>query len=237
MISQPHHQHPGLAVGGDTYPGAEKSLTLNHGVKCEECRRKRIRCDRGTPQCSSCVVFGAKCVVRDTHLPRGPKKGYLKTLQKKIGGLAPDIFYFNYPFVLIKVKEELQAQLDKQQVASTTEIQIPSPPQEGTNASNGDGSILSNDELGNHIPNTDAVSTTTTNFRNLSAAASFPFPLIPLAPWEGIGDSCPDLLFPILDQYQEPPQAPMDAKLNISPMMHSDLYVLHSERKLVSQVH
>ncbi|PYI02376.1 putative fungal-specific transcription factor [Aspergillus sclerotiicarbonarius CBS 121057] len=69
------------------------------GLACEECRRKRIRCDRGTPQCMACATSGVTCVVRDSCPPRGPKKGYLKTLQKRI--------------------EDLQTQLEKQQGTST----------------------------------------------------------------------------------------------------------------------
>ncbi|KAL4802422.1 hypothetical protein BDV18DRAFT_163826 [Aspergillus unguis] len=64
------------------------------GIACEECRRRRIRCDRVRPQCTACMTSGVDCVVRDNCPPRGPKKGYLKTLQKRI--------------------EELQTQLQKQ---------------------------------------------------------------------------------------------------------------------------
>ncbi|KAI5918403.1 putative Zn(II)2Cys6 transcription factor [Camillea tinctor] len=53
------------------------------GSACEECRRKRIRCDRGTPQCLACANSGTKCVVT-TCAPRGPKKGHLRSLQKQI---------------------------------------------------------------------------------------------------------------------------------------------------------
>ncbi|KAJ5609195.1 hypothetical protein N7528_009762, partial [Penicillium herquei] len=61
---------------------------------CEECRRRRIRCDRTRPQCLACATSGVECIVRDSCPARGPKKGYLKTLQKKI--------------------EELEGQLEKQ---------------------------------------------------------------------------------------------------------------------------
>ncbi|GFG19399.1 hypothetical protein IFM5058_10039 [Aspergillus udagawae] len=64
------------------------------GNACEKCRRRRIRCDRTRPHCSACATAGVECIVQDSYPPRGPKKGYLRTLQKKI--------------------EELESQLEKQ---------------------------------------------------------------------------------------------------------------------------
>ncbi|KAG2171236.1 hypothetical protein JADG_010975 [Aureobasidium aubasidani] len=81
MTTQPHRQQLGLA--------------------CEECRRKRVRCDRKSPQCTACDNSGMVCIVRDNRPPRGPKKGYLKTLQKKI--------------------EELQTQLEMQKGMEQTQ--------------------------------------------------------------------------------------------------------------------
>ncbi|KAK6218925.1 Transcription factor [Colletotrichum tabaci] len=80
----------GFAVGqvvdegvNDTFKSGQR-LRQQPGNACEECRRKRIRCDRGTPQCVACANAGVKCVVRSTCAPRGPKKGHLRTLQKQI---------------------------------------------------------------------------------------------------------------------------------------------------------
>ncbi|KAJ9486481.1 hypothetical protein VN97_g6856 [Penicillium thymicola] len=73
------------------------------GIACEECRRRRIRCDRTRPQCTACATSGVECIVRDSCPPRGPRKGYLKTLQKRI--------------------EELESQLDKQGASPTPTYQ------------------------------------------------------------------------------------------------------------------
>lgn len=56
------------------------------GVACEECRRRKLRCDRRRPQCGNCQSSGVACLVT-TRSPRGPKQGYLKSLQARIGEL------------------------------------------------------------------------------------------------------------------------------------------------------
>ncbi|CBF86054.1 hypothetical protein AN2036.2 [Aspergillus nidulans FGSC A4] len=61
------------------------------GIACEECRRRRIRCDRIRPQCTACATSGVECIVRDSCPPRGPRKGYLKTLQKRIEELESQL--------------------------------------------------------------------------------------------------------------------------------------------------
>jgi hypothetical protein len=61
------------------------------GSACEECRRRRIRCNRATPQCQTCASINIPCVVRTESAPRGPKKGYIRALQKQIENLEAQI--------------------------------------------------------------------------------------------------------------------------------------------------
>lgn len=48
---------------------------------CDECRRKKIRCDAteesGDQQCSSCKRVGARCQFSRVPMKRGPSKGYV----------------------------------------------------------------------------------------------------------------------------------------------------------------
>ncbi|GFF27086.1 hypothetical protein IFM61606_09882 [Aspergillus udagawae] len=197
MAGQPQRQQPGLA--------------------CEECRRKRIRCDRGKPQCTACVTSGVTCVVRDSCPPRGPRKGYLKTLQKKI--------------------EELQTQLEKQQGASTTpaESRAFSPSQDEGNMDNDGGSSGSSTD-NNEIQNT--MSTTPETPGNIPlwpAPVEFQFPIIHMEPWgcfDNSNASSPFPSFPSLDNLQELVQFPMEVEpdLLITPMMHNDLDQLYFDR-------
>ncbi|KAL7622902.1 hypothetical protein AAE478_006581 [Parahypoxylon ruwenzoriense] len=61
------------------------------GNACEACRRRKLRCDRGQPQCSSCRASGSVCQVQTTRRPGGPKRGYLKTLQARISALEGSV--------------------------------------------------------------------------------------------------------------------------------------------------
>lgn len=48
---------------------------------CDECRRKKIRCDAtgepGDEQCSSCKRVGTRCQFSRVPMKRGPSKGYV----------------------------------------------------------------------------------------------------------------------------------------------------------------
>ncbi|KAI1364071.1 fungal-specific transcription factor domain-containing protein [Xylaria arbuscula] len=55
------------------------------GGACEECRRRKLRCDRQHPQCGVCAAAGVTCFTTTTRAPRGPKRGYLKAMQARIG--------------------------------------------------------------------------------------------------------------------------------------------------------
>ncbi|OQE13693.1 hypothetical protein PENFLA_c044G03093 [Penicillium flavigenum] len=57
------------------------------GLACEECRKKKLRCDRRRPQCDQCEDSGAACLVNQVRSPRGPKKGHLKALRNRIATL------------------------------------------------------------------------------------------------------------------------------------------------------
>jgi len=51
---------------------------------CDECRRKKIRCDAtdvdSSESCSSCKKIGQQCLFSRQPLKRGPSKGYIKEL-------------------------------------------------------------------------------------------------------------------------------------------------------------
>ncbi|QUC19082.1 uncharacterized protein UV8b_03323 [Ustilaginoidea virens] len=57
------------------------------GLACEECRRRKARCDRVRPQCGICAEAGHKCVVVEKRSQRGPKKGQLKDLRSRVAVL------------------------------------------------------------------------------------------------------------------------------------------------------
>ncbi|OTA99701.1 hypothetical protein M426DRAFT_268911 [Hypoxylon sp. CI-4A] len=57
------------------------------GYACEECRKKKLRCDRQRPQCGACANAQVSCEVNDRRVPRGPKKGSIGALRSRIVAL------------------------------------------------------------------------------------------------------------------------------------------------------
>ncbi|KAK9768497.1 hypothetical protein K7432_000836 [Basidiobolus ranarum] len=51
---------------------------------CDNCRRKKIRCDGEQPICSNCQSFGTQCTYNDTKKKRGPPKGYIEAIESRL---------------------------------------------------------------------------------------------------------------------------------------------------------
>ncbi|KAI1746386.1 fungal-specific transcription factor domain-containing protein [Xylaria scruposa] len=67
----------------------------NPGPACQQCRWKKLRCDRQRP-CAGCVDSGVECQVSSTPPQRGPQKGHLKAIRSRLTALearlgAPNI--------------------------------------------------------------------------------------------------------------------------------------------------
>ncbi|CAN9085043.1 unnamed protein product [Alternaria alternata] len=64
---------------------------------CDECRRKKIRCDatseNGPEACSSCKRTGARCQFSRQPMKRGPSKGYIKELADRLNSLESQIHH------------------------------------------------------------------------------------------------------------------------------------------------
>ncbi|OJJ43582.1 hypothetical protein ASPZODRAFT_73872 [Penicilliopsis zonata CBS 506.65] len=54
---------------------------------CDECRRRKLRCDGQQPQCSVCRETETRCQVTTQRGVRGPKRGHLKALKERLGHL------------------------------------------------------------------------------------------------------------------------------------------------------
>lgn len=72
------------------------------GSACEECRRRKARCDRSRPSCSGCSELGKVCIFNDQRAQRGPQKGQIRALRDRVGtnGTYPrqSIFISNHLF-------------------------------------------------------------------------------------------------------------------------------------------
>ncbi|XXG96002.1 hypothetical protein Hte_002279 [Hypoxylon texense] len=56
------------------------------GFACEECRRRKARCDRVRPRCGVCMEFDVACITVTKRPRRGPKKGQIDMMRSRIGG-------------------------------------------------------------------------------------------------------------------------------------------------------
>ncbi|KAK5652871.1 hypothetical protein OQA88_9537 [Cercophora sp. LCS_1] len=80
----PISRRTGSISKGDGATGQPRQLP---GSACEECRKRKLRCDRQRPQCGTCADAGIACEVNHNRLARGPKKGDLKALRSRIVAL------------------------------------------------------------------------------------------------------------------------------------------------------
>lgn len=57
--------------------------TVRGRQACDECRRRKLRCDGQQPQCRVCRETGVVCEITQRAV-RGPKKGHLKALKNRV---------------------------------------------------------------------------------------------------------------------------------------------------------
>ncbi|KXN67359.1 nuclear protein, partial [Conidiobolus coronatus NRRL 28638] len=52
---------------------------------CDACRKKKIKCDGEENQvCTNCQRRKVSCVYTPTTAKRGPRQGYIETLEKRL---------------------------------------------------------------------------------------------------------------------------------------------------------
>ena len=54
-------------------------------IACITCRKRKLRCDGERPSCGSCARLGHKCAYDDVRRKSGPKRGYVKELEARLG--------------------------------------------------------------------------------------------------------------------------------------------------------
>ncbi|KAL4919200.1 hypothetical protein BDW62DRAFT_46716 [Aspergillus aurantiobrunneus] len=68
-----------------------RSVRQQPGLACEECRKRKARCDRAKPQCGSCMMTGRVCIVNHNRPRRGPKKGQIESLYSRLEVLEDQV--------------------------------------------------------------------------------------------------------------------------------------------------
>ena len=97
------------------------------GLACDECRARKLRCDRQRPTCSLCESIGVECVRASTSQPRGPKKGHMRILQSKISMLAPDC-QAKLRICLTRCTDDLERRLSETEIVRSQTALSPSEP-------------------------------------------------------------------------------------------------------------
>lgn len=88
-------QRSGNADANLSQAGREKASRSKVSRACDECRRKKIRCDAvdeaGTTPCTNCARTGLGCAFSRQPLKRGPSKGYIKELAERLQSLEQQV--------------------------------------------------------------------------------------------------------------------------------------------------
>lgn len=58
---------------------------------CDQCRKKKLKCDGLHPTCSTCVILGRACLYEDAVKKRGLPEGYVRGLETLLGLLQSDV--------------------------------------------------------------------------------------------------------------------------------------------------
>ncbi|CAK4031250.1 transcriptional regulatory [Lecanosticta acicola] len=86
---------PGAAPPSVPLAGDKKDKRQKVSRACDECRRKKIRCDAvdetGSTPCTNCARTGAKCAFSRQPMKRGPSKGYIKELADRLHTLERQV--------------------------------------------------------------------------------------------------------------------------------------------------
>ncbi|KAI8986988.1 fungal-specific transcription factor domain-containing protein [Pilobolus umbonatus] len=51
---------------------------------CEQCRRKKVKCDGNSPYCNNCVNLNLQCTYKESTKKRGPPKGYIEAIEGRL---------------------------------------------------------------------------------------------------------------------------------------------------------
>ena len=59
-------------------------------VACVICRKRKLKCDGSKPKCGTCARLGHCCAYDEVRRKSGPKRGYVKELEARLGRFVYD---------------------------------------------------------------------------------------------------------------------------------------------------
>ncbi len=66
--------------------GEENGAPKTKRIACIICRRRKLKCDGVKPKCATCARLGHDCQYDEVRRKSGPKRGYVKDLEARLGG-------------------------------------------------------------------------------------------------------------------------------------------------------
>lgn len=54
-------------------------------IACVICRKRKLKCDGSKPSCGTCARLGHECSYDQVRKKSGPKRGYVKALEARLG--------------------------------------------------------------------------------------------------------------------------------------------------------
>lgn len=54
-------------------------------IACVICRKRKLKCDGSKPSCGTCSRLGHECAYDQVRRKSGPKRGYVKALEARLG--------------------------------------------------------------------------------------------------------------------------------------------------------
>lgn len=90
--SQPNPASNDLDAAGPAASGSgdnDSYVPRPKRIACVVCRRRKLKCDGKKPSCGTCSRLGHSCAYDEVRKKSGPKRGYVKQLEARLGMLIP----------------------------------------------------------------------------------------------------------------------------------------------------
>ena len=65
--------------------GEESGIPKPKRIACVICRKRKLKCDGTKPSCGTCSRLGHTCAYDEVRRKSGPKRGYVKELEARLG--------------------------------------------------------------------------------------------------------------------------------------------------------
>lgn len=72
-------------TGGNNVDTGHGGVPRPKRIACVVCRKRKLRCDGGKPSCGTCVRLAHDCAYDEVRRKSGPKRGYVKQLEARLG--------------------------------------------------------------------------------------------------------------------------------------------------------